>query len=199
LLIADEVMTGFGRTGKMFAVEHWGLKPDIMTMAKGITSAYLPFGAVAFSSDIWNTVKGRSLASYTYSGHPVCAAAATKTMEIYIRDKIVDHVNEVGKYAMERLKKDFEPLHCVGGIGGLGLMLGIEIVADKTTKKPFSPNLNIMQNLQNKALEKGLFLRMADMQGTPSDRIVFAPPLIVTPQEIDKALDILYPLVAELK
>jgi putrescine---pyruvate transaminase len=199
LLIVDEVMTGFCRTGKMFASEHWGLRPDIMAMAKGLTSAYLPFGAVAFSQEIWDTLKGKNFVSYTYSGHPVCAAAAIKTMEIYLRDKIADHVMKVSKYALERLKEDFEPLQHIGGISGLGLMLGIEIVANKTTKQPFSPKLNIMQKLQNQALEKGLFLRMADMAGTPSDRIVFAPPLIITTQEIDKALDILLPLVADLK
>ena len=199
LLIADEVMTGFGRTGKMFAMEHWGVKPDIIAMAKGITSAYIPFGAVAFSNQIWEALKGRSLTTYTYSGHPACAAAAIKAMEIYLRDKVVENTVKVGKYALERLKRDFEPLPCVGGVNGLGLMLGIEVVADKATKKPFDPQLNIMQKLQDRALEKGLFLRMADIGGTPSDRIVFAPPLIATTEEVDKALDILYPLVANLK
>ncbi len=198
LLIVDEVMTGFGRTGKMFAIEHWGLQPDIMTLAKGLTSAYLPFGAVAFSSEIWDALKGHNFISYTYAGHPVCAAAAIKTMEIYARDRVIEHAATVGKYALDRLKRDFEPLPCVGGVTGLGLMLGIEIVADKASKKPFPPELNIMQMLQKKALEKGLFLRMSDMQGTPSDRVVFAPPLIISKQEIDEALDILYPLLANL-
>ncbi|MFC2005477.1 aspartate aminotransferase family protein [Chloroflexota bacterium] len=199
LLIADEVMTGFGRTGKMFAMEHWGVKPDIMVLAKGITSAYIPFGAVAFNDDIWQTLKGKNIVSYTYAGHPACGAAAVKAMEIYTRDKVVENAANVGRYALERLKKDFEPLPCVGGINGLGLMLGIEIVADKATKRPFDPKLDIMQRLQDKALEKGLFLRMADIKGTPSDRIVFAPPLIITTKEVDKALDILYPLLASLK
>lgn len=199
LIIADEVMTGFGRTGKMFAMEHWGVKPDIMTIAKGITSAYIPFGAVAFSSNIWETLKGTNFVSYTYAGHPVCAAAAVTTMEIYIRDKVVENAARVGKYALEHLRQDFEPLPCVGGVNGLGLMLGIEIVADKATRKPFDPKLDVMQKLQDQALEKGLFLRMAGIRGTPSDRIVFAPPLIVTTEEVDKALDILYPLVANLK
>ena len=199
LLIADEVMTGFGRTGKMFAMEHWEVKPDIIAMAKGITSAYIPFGAVAFSGEIWEAIKGRTLTAYTYSGHPVCAAAAVKAMEIYIRDKVVENAAKVGKYALERLTRDFEPLPCVGGINGLGLMLGIEIVADKATKKPFDPKLNIMQKLQDQALEKGLFLRMASIKSTPSDRVAFAPPLIVTTEEVNKALDILYPLIANLK
>ena len=199
LLIADEVMTGFGRTGKMFAIEHWGIEPDIIVLAKGITSAYLPFGAVAFSADIWETLRGRNFISYTYAGHPVCAAAAIKVMEIYIRDEVVANAAKVGKYALERLRRDFEPLPCVGGANGLGLMLGMEIVADKATRKPFDPKLNVMQKLQDQALEKGLFLRMASISGTPSDRIVFAPPLVITTQEVDKALDILYPIVAGLK
>ncbi len=199
LLIADEVMTGFGRTGKMFAMEHWCIKPDIMTMAKGITSAYIPFGAVAFDGEIWEAIKGRNFVAYTYAGHPACAAAASKAMEIYVRDKVVENAAKVGEYAMARLRRDFEPLPCVGGVDGLGLMLGIEIVADKATRKSFDPKLNIMQKLQDRALEKGLFVRVNDIGGTPSNRIVFAPPLVITTQEVDKALDILYPLVAELK
>jgi len=101
-LIDDEVVTGFGRTGKMFAIEHWGVKPDIM--AKGITSAYIPFGAIAFSGEIWNTLKGSSFITYTCAGHPVGAAAAVKTIEVYKRDKVVENAARVGKYAMERLK-----------------------------------------------------------------------------------------------
>jgi len=195
LLIADEVMTGFGRTGKVFAIENWGITPDIMAMAKGITSAYLPFGAVAFNTEIWEAVKGRNFVAYTYSGHPVCAAAATKAMEIYVRDKIAENAAGMGKYALERLKREFEPLPHVGGANGLGLMLGIEIVADKSSKKPFDPALKVMQGIQDRALEKGLFVRVAGIGGTPSDRVVFAPPLTVTTGEIDTALDILYPVI----
>jgi len=198
LLIADEVMTGFGRTGKMFAIEHWGLKPDMMTMAKGITSAYLPFGAVAFSGDIWKTIKGRNFVSYTYAGHPVCAAAATKAMEIYVRDKMAENAALAGEYALERLARDFEPLPCVGGANGLGLMLGIEIVADKASKTPFDPKQGIMQGIQDRALAGGLFVRVAGITGTPSDRVVFAPPLTITTEEIDRALDILHPIIADL-
>jgi len=199
LLIADEVMTGFGRTGKMFAMEHWGVKPDLMTVAKGITSAYIPFGAVAFSDQIWETIKGRNFISYTYAGHPVCAAAAVKTMEIYTRDRVVENAAKVGEYALERLRRDFAPLPCVGAVGGLGLMLGIEIVADKATKRTFDRKLKIMQQLQDRALEAGIYLRMSDIGSTPGDRIAFAPPLVITIQEVDKALDILYPIVADLK
>ncbi|HUV56418.1 MAG TPA: aspartate aminotransferase family protein [Dehalococcoidales bacterium] len=199
LLITDEVMTGFGRTGKMFALEHWKVKPDIMVMAKGITSAYIPFGAVALSDEIWEALKGRNFVSYTYAGHPACAAGAVKTMEIYQRDKVVENAAKVGKYALERLKRDFEPLPCVGEVGGLGLMLGIEIAADKATKRPFDRKLNIMEQIMNNGLEKGMYIRVCDIGSTPGDRIVFAPPLIITTEEVDKALDILYSIVASLK
>ena len=198
LLVDDEVMTGFGRTGKMFAIEHWGVKPDVITMAKGITSAYLPFGAVAFSDEIWETLKGRNFISYTYAGHPVCAAAAVKTMEIYLRDKVVENAAKVGKYALERLKRDFEPLPCVGEVSGLGLMLGIEIVADKATKRPFDRKLNIMQQVHDEGLEKGLYVRVSDIGSGPADRINFCPPLIITAEEIDKMIGILYSIVANL-
>jgi adenosylmethionine-8-amino-7-oxononanoate aminotransferase len=198
LLIADEVMTGFGRTGRMFAFEHWGLVPDIVTMAKGITSAYLPFGAVAFSGDIWEAVKGRNFPAYTYSGHPVCAAAAIKAMDIYQRDKVVQNAAAVGKHALERLARDFEPLPCVGEANGLGLMLGIEIVADKRTRRMFDRGLNLMQKIQDRALSQGLFVRTAGIGGTPSDRVAFAPPLTSTTQKVDEALDILHPILADI-
>jgi putrescine aminotransferase len=198
LLIADEVMTGFGRTGKMFGLDNWGITPDIMIMAKGITSAYLPFGAVAFSTDIWEALRGKNVVSYTYAGHPVCAAAAVKTMEIYVRDKIAEHVADISRYALNCLRREFEPLQCVGGVGGLGLMLGIEVVSDKDSKTVFDPSLHIMQQIQQKALKRGLFVRTAEITSGPSDRICFAPPLVITVAEMDKALEILYSVVAEL-
>ena len=197
LLIDDEVMAGFGRTGKMFAIEHWGVKPDIMAMAKGITSAYIPFGAIAFSGEIWNTLKGSNFITYTYAGHPVGAAAAVKALEIYKRDKVVENAARVGKYAMERLKNVLGSLPWVSDISGLGLMIGIEIVADKATKRPFDRKLNIMQRIHEKALEKGLYVRISDIGATPGDRLAFAPPLIVTTEQVDKAIDILYSVISE--
>ena len=198
LLIDDEVMTGFGRTGKMFAFEHWGLVPDIVTMAKGITGAYLPFGAVAFSEEIWEAVKGWNFPAYTYSGHPVCAAAAIKAMEIYRRDGVVENAAAAGRHALERLARDFEPLPCVGEANGLGLMLGLEIVADKGTRRVFDRGLNLMQKIQDRALSRGLFVRTSGIGGTPSDRVAFAPPLTITTEEVDEALDILLPILADI-
>lgn len=199
LLIADEVMSGFGRTGKAFAVEHWGVKPDMMTLAKGITSSYIPFGAVAMNDKVYDVFKGSFFAGATFSGHPVAAAVSAKVMEIYVRDKIFENAANMGKYAMERLKSQFLPLPCVGEVSGLGLMIGIEIVEDKATKKGVDPASGVMHTIQDKALENGLFVRVSDQSWSSSNRVSFCPPLVVTKEEVDKILDILYPIVSSLK
>ena len=188
LLIADEVMTGFGRTGKMFGVDNWNVVPDIMAMAKGLTGAYLPFGAVGIADEVYEGLKGAPVFGFTYSGHPVCSAAATKTLEIIVRDKIVDNAAKMGEYAMERLNKELADAPCVGEIQGLGLMLGIEIVGNKATKAPNKAAMSIGDILQ----ERGLRVRAGG-------RIAFTPPLIITKKEMDKALDILIPVIADLE
>lgn len=194
LLIDDEVMTGFARTGKMFALEHWGLKPDIITMAKGITSAYVPFGAVAFSDKVWDGLANDTpvMHGFTYSGHPVGAAVAVATMDIYLREKIAENAAAVGKYALERLNTEFKQLSCVGNIGGLGLMIGLELVTDKATKATFP--ISVQNQLQQKARDRGLLIRVAR-----NCRFMIAPPLIITIQEMDRLLDILLSTVAKLK
>lgn len=195
LLIDDEVMAGFGRTGKMFASEHWGLKPDIMTMAKGITSGYLPFGAAAFSDKVWDGLPAGAplMHGFTYSGHPVCSAAAVAAMDIYVRERIPEHVAAVGKHALERLNAEFKPLPHVGDISGLGLMIGVGLVINKTTKVVFPPSVS--ERLQQQAREKGLIIRIM----IRNSRVMIAPPLIITTKEMDQLLDILLPLIAELK
>ena len=189
LLIADEVMTGFGRTGKMFGVDNWNVVPDIMAMAKGLTSAYLPFGAVAVNDKVFEGLKGATIYGFTYSGHPVCSAAATKTMEILLRDKIVENAAKMGKYALERMNAELLPLPYVGEVSGLGLMLGIEIVADKATRAP-APSAS--KQIGDECRRQGLFVR-------GGGRIAFTPPLIITREEVDKALDILIPIIAGTK
>jgi putrescine---pyruvate transaminase len=198
LLIADEVMTGFCRTGRMFAVEHWEIKPDLMTLAKGITSAYFPVGAVVISDHVFKGLNGTIDAGFTYGGHPVGFAVATKAIEIYTRDKIVEHVEKLGKHIKERLVKEFLPLPCVGDITGIGFMGGIEIVADKKTKRVFDPALNVMENIKAKALERGLFIRTASITSSISDRVEWSCPLVMNSDEIDRAIDILKPIIAEI-
>ncbi len=197
-LIADEVMTGFGRTGKAFAVDHWGVVPDMMTLAKGLTSAYLPFGAVATNEEIFAGLRGSFMGGTTYSGHPVAAAVSSKVLEIYVRDRIFEHAAEMGRYAMERLRSEFQPLAAVGDISGLGLQIGIEVVKHKAFREGFNPETGAMQGIAQKALEQGLLVRTSDESWSPGNRVSFSPPLVTTKAEIDCMLDILFPLVAEL-
>jgi len=192
LLIADEVMTGFGRTGKLFALEHWGVTPDMMTMSKGINAAYLPLGALAMNDSVYDGLKGLSMSGYSHGGNPAASAAAVKAIEIYGKEKIAENAAKVGKHALERLQAEFEPLPCVGDVRGLGLLIGMEIVADKTSKTMISEEQ--AERLQERARQNGLLLRF------PGYRALFVtPPLTITIEEMDKALDILKPLVAELK
>jgi len=199
LMIVDEVITGFCRTGKMFAIEYWGIKPDMIIMAKGITSAYFPFSVVAVNQRVYDALKGVIVSGFSYDGHPVGAAIAAKAMEIYIRDKIADNAAKVGKHILDRLNEEFRLLPCVGEINGLGLMGGIEIVADKRTKKVFDPELRIIERIQEKALRNGLYLRASTITLALGDRIEWTPPLVITTQEADRALDILKPIIAELE
>ena len=192
LLIADEVMTGFARTGKMFAVDHWNVVPDMMSLSKGIVAGYLPFGAVAMSGEIFDTLKGKFLPiGSTESGNPVCCAIAIKCIDIYVKERTSEHVARVGKRARERMEKDFLALPYVGTVDGLGLMLGIEIVTDKKTKG--MPNPKLADIIQKRGVEKGALLRMV------SNRLGYSPPCTITQEESDRALDILYSILSELK
>jgi putrescine aminotransferase len=195
LLIADEVMSGFGRTGKLFAVENWEVIPDIMTMAKGITSGYIPFGAVAIRDEIYQELQSRQapfLHGFTYSGHPVAAAAAIKDMEIIVGEKLADNAARMGRYALQRLQEEFLPLPFVGDVNGLGLMIGIEYVEDKKTKAIPKKVWEISQKIQERALQEGLFLRVY------GNRVTLSPPLIINQGQMDKILTILKPILADI-
>ena len=196
LYVNDEVMTGFCRTGKMFAIEHWNVEADMMTIAKGIAATYIPMAGIGVSEEMYEVLKGTHFAhGHSFSGHPVACAAAKATLDIYIKEQIAEHVAEVGKYAKERLEKQFLPLSNVGDISGLGLLLGIGIVADKETKAEFPKELDVFGRLREQHLRAGLFGRFYGFV----ERLYFTPPLTITKEEIDKALDLIYPMVAGLK
>jgi len=199
LLIADEVMTGFCRTGKTFAVEHWGVTPDLMTMAKGITSAYFPVGVLAIGDRVWEGMQGQVEEGHTYSAHPVGMAVAIAAMEIYRRDKIADHVAAVSAHLLERARNELLPLACVGDVSGLGFMGAIDIVADKETKRPFDPSVQVIDWIKAEALKQGLLMRGATIDEGIGDRVVWSPPLIVTVEQVDWALDVLKSILGELK
>ncbi|MEE9399099.1 MAG: aminotransferase class III-fold pyridoxal phosphate-dependent enzyme [Dehalococcoidales bacterium] len=195
LLIADEVLSGFTRTGKMFAVENWDIHPDIMTIAKGITSAYLPFGAAAISNEVYEALKGKIFThGFTYSGHAIPAAAACAALDIYVKDKIAENAAKVGNHIKQRLDAEFSPLPCVGNIGGMGINYAVELIKDKRTRTAINPDTKT--ELIGKLLENGIYTRCLGRLG---NRLHIGPPCTTTIEEADKALDIIQPLVAQLK
>lgn len=192
LYIDDEVMTGFGRTGKNFAIEHWSVKPDIMLMSKGIISSALPFSAIALSDKVYERIIGPEQFPqlYTTSGHPVACAAALKNLEILIRENLVSNSAKVGKYLLDQLQQ-FTELPYFAEARGLGLFCSLEMVKDKATKAAHDPS--IYPKVLQKGRELGLIFRI---YGTS---LMLAPVLTVTTDDIDRILGILKEVVKELE
>jgi 4-aminobutyrate--pyruvate transaminase len=191
LFLADEVITGFCRTGCMFGCETVGIRPDTMTLAKGLSSAYQPIAALILSDDIYRGLElGSDTIGYfahgtTYSGHPVAAAVALRTIEIMRRRDILGHVQTVSRRFAERLRRLRDhPL--VGEVRVVGLMGAVEFVADRATGRRFDPVGSMARMVRNRAEELGMIAR----QIGGSDTIAFAPPLIITEAEIDAVFDI---------
>jgi adenosylmethionine-8-amino-7-oxononanoate aminotransferase len=184
LLIADEVMTGMGRTGKPFAVEHWGATPDMILVGKGIASGYAPLGAVIVSGRVAETVSrgsGTFLHGFTYNAHPVATAAGNAVLDYIERDNLFARVDVAGKEmraALEPLKK----FSVVGDVRGMGLLWGIEFVQDKETREPFPPDARIAYRIQEDALEAGIMTYPIQgcVDGTRGDHILLAPPFTIT-------------------
>jgi adenosylmethionine-8-amino-7-oxononanoate aminotransferase len=197
LLISDEVITGFGRTGKWFALEHWGIQPDIVQFAKGITSAYFPLGGIGVSGAIKNVLdsvdpNNRWWHGYTCSAHPVGCAIAIANLSVIEENKLVDHSAHLGKRLLEKLHS-IKSNKYVGEIRGLGLLIGIELVANKETKELFPSNLGIGKKVRQELLNRGLYTRVLD------NIICLAPPLITTEEQIDLIADIVIETIEELK
>ena len=194
LLIADEVITGFGRTGEWFALGRWGVKPDIMSFAKGITSGYLPLGGIQISDEIRQAIISapageRWMHAYTYSGHPTCCAVALKNLEVLERENLVDRAALMGQRLIDGLQSLQEEFDCIGDVRGLGLMCAIEFVADRQTKEP----AGIGGKVQKACVDRGLFTR------TVGDSLVFAPPLIISGDELDQMVRIVGEAIAAVQ
>lgn len=183
LLIADEVITGFGRTGKMFACEHWGITPDIMTVAKGITSGYIPMGGAILRKSIADSFVGSQKAAFrhviTFGGHPVAAAASLKNLEIMERECLADNSARMGRYLLDGLEELKEKHAIIGDVRGLGLFCGLEVVKDRQTKEYFPPEAELASRLTQAFSDQGILLRGGDMMN-------IMPPLCVTTGEIDE-------------
>ena len=186
IFIADEVVTGFGRLGHFFSSEsEFDIIPDIITTAKGITSGYIPLGAVLISDSLIKNISKESslfFHGYTYSGHPASCAAALKNIEIIKRDKVLDHVREIGPYFQNKLKNLYD-IPIVGDVRGIGLMAGIECVIDKHSKNPLVLDKAIASRIDEESLKLGLIIR-------PIYHIcVLSPALIITKEQIDELID----------
>jgi 4-aminobutyrate---pyruvate transaminase len=187
LLIADEVICGFGRTGNMWGSETFGLKPDILTMAKALSSAYLPISATAISEELYQAFVvqseklGQFAHGFTYSGHPVCCAVAVETLKIYEERDIVAQVRKVAPRLQSGMRR-FADHPLVGEVRGVGLIAAAELVRDKASKAPFDPKQAVGPLFAARAQEHGLIVRAM------GDSIALCPPLIISGDEIDEML-----------
>lgn len=183
LMICDEVMTGWGRTGKMFAFENFGVKPDIVTFAKGVTCGYVPLGGVVVSKEIAAYFDENLLScGLTYSGHPLGCAAGLATIDFYQDANIIDNVNKVGKFLGETLETLKEKHPCVGDVRYIGLFSVIELVKDKATKEALVPYGKDPDGTMKKIL--GMLKAKKFMTYTHENMIFIAPPLIITEEQL---------------
>ena len=185
LLIADEVVTGFGRGGAMFGTRLWGVKADLWCLAKGISSGYIPLGATAIGTkvaDVFDpdaTGGGQGMHGYTYSAHPVAAAAALATLKILEGDDIPGHVARVGPAFQQRLRGLVGRVPFVGDVRGRGLMSCVEMVADPATKAPLPRTSDLPARVARAAYRRGLMVRVS------GGNMILSPPLVITPDELD--------------
>ncbi len=195
LLIADEVMSGFGRTGKWFAMDHWDVVPDIVSLAKGLTSGYLPLGVSIVRKDIGDHFRDNFFShGATYAGHALCCRAAIEVLRIYEEERLIENAARLGTYLLERARELYDRHPCIGDVRGLGLFVGLELVRDRETREPMmgvdakiragtNPKLEVAKRLSE--------LGMIAMTANPSNVIAMAPPLNTTKEEIDEGIAIM--------
>jgi len=188
LLIADEVITGFGRTGVWFGLEQWSVAPDMMIFAKGVTSGYLPLSGVMLTGQVHETLKtlGATLPhGFTYSGHPVACAVALRNLQIIEDEGLVSRAAELGKRLLAGLQ-GLRAHELVGDVRGLGLMAGVELVRDRDTRASFEASEGVGRRVQLAAMEEGVIVR-----SLPGDVLAMCPPLIITEEQVDRVVEAL--------
>jgi adenosylmethionine-8-amino-7-oxononanoate aminotransferase len=186
LLIFDEVICGFGRTGAMFGMLNYGVTPDIVSFAKGITSGYIPLGGVGVSDAIWETMSTPDrmfMHGFTYSGHPVACAVALPNIDIIEREGLPENAGRAGAYLVEALRERLANHPNVGEVRGKGLMVFVELVADRETQAKLDPALNTGGKLTAATRKRGIIVRPVN------DGIAIAPPLIIQQPELDAIAD----------
>lgn len=195
LLIVDEVMSGMGRTGKNFGIDHWGVIPDMIVVGKGLSSGYTPIFVVIAKEEIHRTIKegsGAFVHGHTYNQNPLSCAIASAVMDYLLKNDLISRSAKIGEYFIHSLQSlmrhDF-----VGDVRGKGLFAGIEFVKDKKTKEPFDPKLRLNAQIGNRAFEKGLITYPGGggADGIKGDHLLLAPPFIITEEQIEKMVSIL--------
>ena len=188
LFAADEVITGFGRTGRMFALDHWGVEPDLMQFAKAITSGYFPFGGVGVNDQIADVLDESSspwMHAFTYSAHPVGCAVALRNIRIIEEEDFPAQAAEKGDYLLRSLKQALSDHPHVGDVRGKGLMCAVEIVKDKSTKEEFPASDKIGARVNAETQKRGLFSRLR------GDVYCLAPPVVTTREQLDRIVEAL--------
>ena len=197
LLISDEVVTGFGRSGSMFGARGWGVKPDIMSLAKGISSGYVPLGATVVNeriADAWDTdgPEGMIMHGYTYSGHPVACAAALANLDIVEKEDLPANAKAVGAYCLEELQPFVERYPSVGEVRGKGLMMAIDLVTDKKTRQSIDPASGFSKRLADVAEREGVIVRAV------GPKIIISPPLVFSREHVDELVAALHVAFGEV-
>ncbi|WP_026677726.1 aspartate aminotransferase family protein [Fictibacillus gelatini] len=203
LTIADEVMTGMGRTGKMFAVDHWDIVPDIITLGKGLSSGYTPMAATIVSERIINVIKNGSkvvMSGHTFSANPLSAATCLAVLQYMDHHNLVQNAQEQGELLLNGLKKLAMKYPIVGDVRGKGLLCGLELVKDSFTKEPFQLSDGITEKLISLCFKKGLIIypAVAGVTGFSGDSVILSPPLVITKEQVKDILDILEEAIIEL-
>jgi adenosylmethionine-8-amino-7-oxononanoate aminotransferase len=188
LLIADEVITGFGRTGRWFGMENWNVNPDLMIFAKGVTSGYLPLSGVMLTHAVHDTlksVKGPFAHGFTYSGHPTACAVGLRNLQIIEEERLVERVAENGAYLQRRLQ-ELRSHEIVGDVRGIGLLGAVEFVRDRESKQLFEPSLGVARRVWLAALESGVIFRPLG-----GDVIATSPAFVISTKQIDRLVEVL--------
>ena len=188
LLVADEVITGFGRTGKMFALNHWNIEPDIIQFAKAITSGYFPFGGIGINDAIADTLEKADtpwMHAYTYSAHPIGCAVALRMLQLINEEGFPEQAETKGRRLLHGLRSALADHEHVGDIRGKGLMCAVELVENRETKKSFPDDQQVGIRVNQAAIAGGLFSRVK------GDSYLLAPPVITTDSQLDQIVDIL--------
>lgn len=205
LWIADEIMAGVGRTGKFMAIEHWGVSPDMVVLAKGLSCGYVPLAAILISDKVFKAFEENRqpyIGGHTYNAHPVTASVGLAVLDYIEKNKVFESVDEKGERLEKGLREIGKNSSIVGNVRGKGLMWGLEFVKDQSTDEAFDEKLNVSMKVVNKAMEKGLVVypvRGGCADGLRGDGVLICPPLTINNAEIDFLLSALEEAIDELQ